>query len=57
MSDEKSRIVRVAAVQMESKNGLVEANLKHATPLVEQAARDGDGVEFDSLAAVDPVAA
>jgi len=41
MSDEKSRIVRVAAVQMESKNGLVEANLKHATPLVEQAARDG----------------
>jgi len=41
MTSEKSRIVRVAAVQMESKNGLVEANLEHATPLVEQAARAG----------------
>jgi len=41
MPDEKSRIVRVAAVQMESKNGLVEANLEHATPLVDQAAREG----------------
>jgi len=41
VSNAKSRIVRVAAVQMESKNGLVEANLKHATPLVEQAAKAG----------------
>jgi N-carbamoylputrescine amidase len=41
MSNAKSRIVRVAAVQMESKNGLVEANLEHARPLVEQAAKGG----------------
>jgi len=41
MPNEKNRVVRVAAVQMESKNGLVEANLEHATPLVEQAAREG----------------
>jgi N-carbamoylputrescine amidase len=37
----KSRTVRVAAVQMESKNGLVQANLEHATPLVERAAQQG----------------
>jgi N-carbamoylputrescine amidase len=41
MPNGKARTVRVAAVQMESKNGLVEANLHHATPLVEQAARAG----------------
>ncbi len=41
MSNAKSRIVRVAAVQMESKNGLIEANLEHAKPLVEQAAKGG----------------
>ena len=41
MTNGKARTVRVAAVQMESKNGLVEANLHHATPLVEQAARAG----------------
>jgi N-carbamoylputrescine amidase len=41
MSNAKGRIVRVAAVQIESKNGLVEANLEHATPLVEQAAKGG----------------
>jgi N-carbamoylputrescine amidase len=34
-------ILRVAAVQMESKNGLVEANLQHATPLVNRAAGMG----------------
>jgi len=41
MSKGKSKTVRVAAVQMESKNGLVQANLEHATSLVEQAARQG----------------
>ncbi len=40
-SGRKNRKVRLAAVQMESKNGLVQANLEHATPLVEQAARQG----------------
>jgi N-carbamoylputrescine amidase len=33
--------VRLAAIQMESKNGLVEANLEHATQLVQKAARRG----------------
>jgi N-carbamoylputrescine amidase len=41
MPKEKSKKVRVAAVQMESENGLVQANLEHATPLVERAAREG----------------
>ena len=41
MSNAKSRIVRVAAVQMESKNGLIEANLEHARPFVDQAAKGG----------------
>lgn len=41
MPNGKSRTVRVAAVQMESKDSLVESNLEHATPLVEQAAREG----------------
>ncbi|MCL5999574.1 MAG: carbon-nitrogen hydrolase family protein [Chloroflexi bacterium] len=35
------RQVRVAAVQMQSRLGQVETNLRHATPLVEQAARQG----------------
>ena len=38
---EKFRTIRVAAVQMESKLGQTQANLDHATPLVERAARDG----------------
>lgn len=33
-----STILRVADVQMESRNGLVEANLQHAAPLVNRAA-------------------
>jgi len=41
MSNRKSRAVKVAAIQMESKNGLVEANLEHARPFVEQAAKAG----------------
>lgn len=41
MSNEKGRTVRVAAVQMESKNGLIDDNLKHATPLVDRAAQEG----------------
>lgn len=41
MPNGKSRVVRVAAVQAESRNGLVEANLEHASPMVEQAAREG----------------
>ena len=41
MSNGKSRTLKVAAVQMESKNGLVEANLEHARPFVEQAAKAG----------------
>jgi len=41
MSNEKDRTVRVAAVQMESKNGLVEANLDYATRLVDRAAQNG----------------
>lgn len=38
---EKVRIVRVAGVQMESKNGLIKANLEHAAGLIEQAAEKG----------------
>lgn len=41
MLREKERTLRVAAVQMESKNGLIEENLEHATPLVHQAAQEG----------------
>jgi len=41
MSNEKGRTVRVAAVQMESKNGLIDDNLSHATPLVDRAAQEG----------------
>lgn len=36
-----ARILRVAAVQMESKNGLIEANLEHAAGFIEQAAEKG----------------
>lgn len=36
-----TRVVRVAAVQIESKHGLIEANHKHATPFIEQAAQAG----------------
>lgn len=35
------RTVKVAAVQMESARGRVQANLAHAAPLVEKAAREG----------------
>ena len=35
------RTIRVAAVQMESEHGRVQANLAHATPLVEKAAKEG----------------
>jgi len=35
------RTLRVAAVQMESKNGLIDDNLKHATKFVDQAAEKG----------------
>lgn len=38
---QKARVMRVAAVQMESKDGLIEANLQRAMSLIEQAARDG----------------
>src|SRR5260370_3437252 len=38
---EKGSTLRVAAAQMESRNGEVEANLAHATALVEEAARRG----------------
>lgn len=41
MSNEKGRTIRVAAVQMESKNGLIDDNLKHATPLIDRAAQEG----------------
>jgi N-carbamoylputrescine amidase len=36
---EQGHVLRVAAVQMESQNGEIEANLAHATTLVEEAAR------------------
>jgi N-carbamoylputrescine amidase len=38
---EQARTLRVAAVQMESKNGSIEANLEHATGLIDHAARRG----------------
>ncbi len=37
---DRTRKIRVAAVQMVSENGCVEANLAHATPLIEQASND-----------------
>jgi N-carbamoylputrescine amidase len=39
--EKKARILRVAAVQMESRNGLIEANLEYAADLVEQAVEKG----------------
>jgi N-carbamoylputrescine amidase len=39
--EKEARILRVAAVQMESKNGLIEANLEHAAGLIEQAVERG----------------
>lgn len=36
-----TRTVRVAAIQMASENGCVEANLAHATSLIEQASKEG----------------
>jgi N-carbamoylputrescine amidase len=41
MTGERGKTVRVAAVQMESKNGLVEENLDRARGFVEQAAGKG----------------
>jgi N-carbamoylputrescine amidase len=41
MKNSDSKVVRVAVAQVESKNGLVEVNLKHATTFVERAAREG----------------
>jgi N-carbamoylputrescine amidase len=41
MTGERGKTVRVAAVQMESKNGLVEENLDRAKGFVEQAAGKG----------------
>lgn len=41
MISNKARTIRVAAIQMESKNGPIEDNLEHATPLVNQAAKKG----------------
>ena len=41
MTSVEARTVRVAAVQMASKDGLIEANLERATALVERAAGDG----------------
>ena len=41
MSKAEVRTIRVAAVQMESKNGLIDTNLHHATQLVDRAAQKG----------------
>ena len=38
---DESRTLHVAAVQMQCENGCVELNLAHATPLTEQAAKEG----------------
>jgi len=38
---EETRTVRVAAVQIESKHGSIEANHEHATPFIELAAKAG----------------
>jgi N-carbamoylputrescine amidase len=47
---EQGHIIRVAAAQMESRNGDIEANLAHATALVEEAARrDAQLVVFPEL--------
>ena len=39
--DGKVRRMRVAAVQVESKHGLIEANHEHAMPFIEKAVQDG----------------
>ena len=41
MTEKKVKTLRVAAVQMESKNGLIDENLERATKLINQAARKG----------------
>jgi N-carbamoylputrescine amidase len=41
MISNKARTIRMAAVQMESNNGPIAANLDHATPLVNHAAQNG----------------
>ena len=41
MPGEKARALRVAAVQMESKNGLIRENLERAASLVDGAAQEG----------------
>jgi len=41
MVEEKARVLRVAAVQMESKNGLIQDNLDRATSLIDRAAQKG----------------
>lgn len=41
MAQDNPSTLRVAAIQMESKNGLVRENLEHAQPFVEQAAKQG----------------
>ena len=40
-TDEEARTIRVAAVQIESKHGCIEANLNHAISFIEQAALAG----------------
>ena len=44
MAEQEARTLRVAAVQMESQNGRVQANLERATRFVEQAAEKGAGL-------------
>jgi len=44
MGEQEARTLRVAAVQMESENGRVEANLERATRFVDQAAEKGAGL-------------
>ena len=44
MAEQEARTIRVAAVQMESENGRVEANLERATRFVDEAAEKGAGL-------------
>jgi N-carbamoylputrescine amidase len=41
MAEDNAKKLRVAAVQMESKNGLVKVNLENALPFVDEAAKKG----------------
>jgi predicted amidohydrolase len=41
MISNKARTIRVAAIQMESNNGPVEANLRHAMPFINRAVEKG----------------